>query len=149
MTSTSLSLVEGKGVWHRKLASLSLPAKSTHLCRGDWRKRSTCVYKKNVGDMRESPALHIIELLEERGAERGFYDPFVEVIPPAREHARLAGRKSLPWSDSFGASWDAGLIVTDHDGVNYAAPAEASPLVVDTRNACRKAGVTRPNVILA
>jgi UDP-N-acetyl-D-glucosamine dehydrogenase len=106
-------------------------------------------YKKNVDDMRECPALRIIELLEERGSETAFHDPFVSVIPPTREHAEFAGRKSLPWSANLGAAWDATLIVTDHDGVDYAALAEASPLVVDTRNACRKAGVNRANVILA
>ena len=106
-------------------------------------------YKKNVDDMRESPALRIVELLEERGALTAFHDPYVPVIPPSREHSRLAGRESLAWSADLAAHYDAALIVTDHDGVDYAALANSSPLVVDTRNACRKAGVESANVVLA
>jgi UDP-N-acetyl-D-glucosamine dehydrogenase len=106
-------------------------------------------YKKNVDDMRESPALRLIELLEARGAEVVFHDPFVPVIPPTREHASLSGRCSVAWSEDLAASYDATLIVTDHDGVDYQAIVDHAPLVVDTRNACRRAGAHADNLVLA
>ena len=106
-------------------------------------------YKKNVDDMRESPALRIIELLEARGAKLDFFDPYVPVIPPSREHAALSGRTSVAWSDRIGAEYDAALVVTDHDGVDYAGLVAQSPLVVDTRNACRRAGVIAENIVMA
>ena len=106
-------------------------------------------YKKNVDDMRESPALRLIELLEARGASVEFYDPFVPVIPPTREHASLSGRKSVAWSDRLASQYDAALIVTDHDGVDYRSLVKHSALVVDTRNACRRAGIDSETVVLA
>lgn len=106
-------------------------------------------YKKNVDDMRESPALRIIELLEERGARTDYHDPFVPEIPMTREHAALAGRRSVAWRPDLGSDYDATLIVTDHDDVDYRALLQHAPLVVDTRNACRKAGCDGPNLVLA
>lgn len=106
-------------------------------------------YKKNVDDMRESPALKIIEILERRGARLAYFDPFVPVIPQTREHAELAGRKSVAWRGDLAADYDAVLIVTDHDNVDYAALAAYAPLIVDTRNACRKAGVKGGKVVQA
>jgi UDP-N-acetyl-D-glucosamine dehydrogenase len=106
-------------------------------------------YKKNVDDMRESPALKLIELLEARGAVVEFYDPFVPLIPPTREHASLSGRHSVAWSSDLTASYDAALIVTDHDGVDYQAILDHALLVVDTRNACRRAGAQAGNLVLA
>jgi UDP-N-acetyl-D-glucosamine dehydrogenase len=106
-------------------------------------------YKKNIDDMRESPALRLIELIEARGAEVAYYDPFVPVIPSTREHATLAGRRSETWSPTLSRNYDAVLIVTDHDGVDYRAIVEHAPLVVDTRNACRRAGVSAPHLVMA
>lgn len=106
-------------------------------------------YKKNVDDMRESPALRLIELLEARGAVTCFYDPYVPVIPPTREHKALSGRKSEQWSPAIGAGYDAALIVTDHAAVDYGAILESAPLVVDTRNACRRAGLSSAKLVLA
>ncbi|MBB4200295.1 UDP-N-acetyl-D-glucosamine dehydrogenase [Rhodoblastus sphagnicola] len=106
-------------------------------------------YKKNVDDMRESPALKLIELVEARGAKTEFYDPFVSLIPPTREHAALSGRRSLPWSAALAGGYDATLIVTDHDTVDYRAIVDCAPLVVDTRNACRRFGVQSSKIVLA
>ena len=95
-------------------------------------------YKKNVDDVRESPAFAIIEMLEEKGADTDFYDPHASEIPPTREHSELAGRRSVGWKpEAFGA-YDAAMIVTDHDGVDYEALGQALKLVVDTRNAATK-----------
>jgi UDP-N-acetyl-D-glucosamine dehydrogenase len=106
-------------------------------------------YKKNVSDMRESPALRLIELLEARGAHVDYFDPFVPDIPPTREHAPLTGRTSRPWSADLAGLYEAVLIATDHDGVDYGAVVASAALVVDTRNVCRRAGIHSPKVVLA
>ena len=95
-------------------------------------------YKKDVEDVRESPAFVLWELLQERGANVMFHDPFVAVVPPTREHAQFAGIKSEPLSEDFLKNIDAALIVTDHSSVDYEMVARCAPLTVDTRNACGK-----------
>ncbi|HZV21148.1 MAG TPA: nucleotide sugar dehydrogenase, partial [Hyphomicrobiales bacterium] len=106
-------------------------------------------YKKNVDDIRESPALRLMQLIEDRGATTDFYDPLVPAIPETREHKRLAGRRSLDWPIIGLPSYDAVLIVTDHDSVDYAELARQAPLIVDTRNACRRAGAALDKVVFA
>ncbi len=88
-------------------------------------------YKKNVADVRESPAVDIAALLRRLGAEISFSDPHVAAL--AVEGAPL---ERQPLQDAAGAA-DCCVIVTDHDGVDYAAMAKAAQLVVDTRNALR------------
>ncbi len=106
-------------------------------------------YKKNIEDMRESPALRLIELIEDRGATTAFHDPFVAVIPPTREHSALAGRRTIDLSPEAIATFDAVLIATDHDGVDYAGLVDAARLVIDTRNACARAGITSETIVKA
>jgi len=106
-------------------------------------------YKKNVEDIRESPAFKLIDLLEGRGATTDFYDPHVPKIPKTREHPHVAGRPSIAWSEDALKKYDAVLIATDHDGVDYGALCKAAKLVIDTRNACARAGVTGGNVVKA
>ena len=106
-------------------------------------------YKKNIDDMRESPSLRLIELLEERGAKADYHDPHVPVIPPTREHANLTGRTSVALSPETVKGYDTVLIATDHDAVDYKALVAAARLVVDTRNACAKAGLTGDNIVKA
>ena len=90
-------------------------------------------YKPNVDDMRESPSLVLIELLENRGAEVDFYDPYIPVIPKTREHMGLAGRKS---SDiEADKIYDLVLIATNHSKIDYDKIQRKYPLIVDTRNA--------------
>ncbi len=106
-------------------------------------------YKKNVDDTRESPALRLMEMLEARGSVVRFYDPFVQVIPETREHKALSGRQSEVWDLAKFETYDAALIVTDHDAVDYVGLAGRAKLIVDTRNACRRAGVISPKVVPA
>lgn len=95
-------------------------------------------YKRNVDDLRESPALTIFRQLEERGAAVEYYDPWVPLIPGTREFPQLAGRRSAPWQpERFGHEFDAAVIVTDHDNIDYPALVKSLDLVVDTRNATR------------
>jgi UDP-N-acetyl-D-glucosamine dehydrogenase len=105
-------------------------------------------YKKNVDDMRESPSLRLMELLEKRGASVEFHDPHVPVIPVTREHAPLAGRRSAPLGENV-ASYDAVLIATDHEAVDYRQVVAAAKLVVDTRNVCERVGASGANVVKA
>lgn len=97
-------------------------------------------YKKNVEDTRESPSFVLMEELEARGAKVDFYDPFVPVIPHMREHAAMADRASLTFDPDNFARYDAALICTDHDDVDYAAIAAKCDLIIDTRNAMRDCG---------
>jgi UDP-N-acetyl-D-glucosamine dehydrogenase len=101
-------------------------------------------YKKNVDDMRESPALVLLELLEAAGAKVDFHDPHVPVVPMTREHSGLAGRKSVDLSLTETA--DAVLIVTDHDSVDYDYIADKAALIVDTRNAMKNTSGAAPIV---
>ena len=91
-------------------------------------------YKKNVDDMRESPALVIWASLAARGAEVTYHDPHVAVIPPSRRHGRLAGAHSVPLDAERLRVADLVLVTTDHDAVDYALVAAEARLVVDTRN---------------
>jgi UDP-N-acetyl-D-glucosamine dehydrogenase len=106
-------------------------------------------YKKNIDDTRESPALVLIELLEARGAKVDFHDPHVSEIPMTREHRALANRKSVRLDQMTVRSYDATLIATDHDDIDYKALAEFSKLVVDTRNACGRNGIVGSHILSA
>jgi UDP-N-acetyl-D-glucosamine dehydrogenase len=106
-------------------------------------------YKKNVDDTRESPAYRLIEDLEARGATVDFYDPHVPTIPKTREHGSLAGRHSIEWDSELLAGYDAALICTDHDAVDYQQLADVSALIVDTRNALKNVSSGRDKVVKA
>src|SRR5579862_9684206 len=107
-------------------------------------------YKKNVDDLRESPALVIMQDLLDRGSLVSYFDPWIPTIPATRAHPALAGRQSVAWEPSeFASRFDAALIVTDHDAVDYRALVEAMDLVVDTRNATRRLDRERSRIVLA
>ncbi len=106
-------------------------------------------YKKNIEDTRESPSLRMMDLIEARGGHVDYHDPFVPVLPVTREHARLAGRPSQPLAAERVSAYDAVLIATDHDAIDFGALAGAARLVVDTRNACARAGATGANIVKA
>lgn len=91
-------------------------------------------YKKNVGDMRESPALTIMEYLDGEGAKVDYYDPHFPVIPRTRRHLVLAGKASVPFETAVLVRYDAALVITDHDAVDYQTLLRFSRLVIDTRN---------------
>ena len=106
-------------------------------------------YKKNVDDTRESPSFKIMELLEGRGASTAYHDPYVPEIPRSREHPEFAGRRSVALTPETARGVDVALICTDHDGVDYRALVQHCPLVVDTRNACTRAGIAAGTVVRA
>lgn len=92
-------------------------------------------YKPNVDDERESPSYLLMSLLADRGAKVEYYDPYVPVIKPTREHSRWAGKKSIKWNRATVRSFDLALISTNHSSLNYGELAEWVDCVVDTRNA--------------
>jgi UDP-N-acetyl-D-glucosamine dehydrogenase len=93
-------------------------------------------YKPNIGDMRESPALKLIDLLETAGAIVSYHDPHVAELP---DHDLV----SVPLEP---AEFDAIAIVTDHDGIDYDGLIDSGPVIVDFRNATRDRGRTSENV---
>ncbi|MCX6868252.1 MAG: nucleotide sugar dehydrogenase [Verrucomicrobia bacterium] len=92
-------------------------------------------YKPNVDDDRESPSYKLLELLKERGAEVSYYDPYVPVIRPSREHSDWAGTKSVVWDEATVSSFDLILISTAHACIDYAQLGQWARCIVDTRNA--------------
>ena len=106
-------------------------------------------YKKNIEDIRESPSLRLMELIEARGGKADFYDPHVAQIDNTREHPTLNFREGVAWDLDAIAAYDAVLISTDHDGVDYPALARTARLVIDTRNACVRAGADMERVVRA
>jgi UDP-N-acetyl-D-glucosamine dehydrogenase len=92
-------------------------------------------YKPDVDDERNSPSYVLMDLLEQRGANVAYYDPYVPVIRPTREHSQFAGRKSVVWNRAAIESFDLVLIATNHSCVNYRQLADWAHCIVDTRNA--------------
>ncbi len=92
-------------------------------------------YKANVDDMRESPTFVLMDEFQRRGAEVSYYDPYIPLITPTREHGHWTGTKSITWDRAIVSGFDAGVISTAHGDVNYAELAEWCPLPADARNA--------------
>ncbi|HLH16279.1 MAG TPA: nucleotide sugar dehydrogenase, partial [Bryobacteraceae bacterium] len=88
-------------------------------------------YKRDIDDMRESPALDVILLLEKRGAQITYSDPHVPVL-------RLDGHQLEASPETEAANADCAVIVTDHTAFDYAGLVSRAPLIVDTRNALKK-----------
>jgi UDP-N-acetyl-D-glucosamine dehydrogenase len=93
-------------------------------------------YKADIGDMRESPALKLIDLLRNAGADVFYHDPHVPELP-------AYGLSSV---DLEPAAYDCVTIVTAHTSIDYARLVEDAPIVVDLRNATGKAGLASPKV---
>jgi len=90
-------------------------------------------YKKDIDDMRESPALDVIHHLQQRGATVDYYDPFVPSYDWEGHKA-----ESVKWTKDLSKSYDAVVITTDHSSVDYRSILEHSKKVIDTRNALRE-----------
>ena len=92
-------------------------------------------YKADVDDDRESPSYVLMTLLQERGAKVSYYDPYVPVIKPTREHPQWAGVKSVAWNEKNIRAFDLALIATKHSSVDYGQLAQWAGCIVDSRNA--------------
>ncbi|MGC8814136.1 nucleotide sugar dehydrogenase [Dictyoglomus sp.] len=100
-------------------------------------------YKPNIADPRESPALKIIPLLEDLGGEVEFYDPYVSEIKIENSKTKeVKYMKSCALDEGKVKNADCVLIVTDHDNIDYEMIYKNAKLIVDTRNALRKRGIS-------
>lgn len=91
-------------------------------------------YKKDVDDLRESPALAVVDLLSAAGAVVEYHDPYFPAIHATRNYMALAGKTSVPMDPESLGSYDAAVIITDHSVIDYDMLVRSVPLVVDTRN---------------
>jgi UDP-N-acetyl-D-glucosamine dehydrogenase len=98
-------------------------------------------YKKDIDDLRESPSLTVIELLQKEGAEVFYNDPFFEFVGRGRKYDLQMHNTPL---ENL-AQYDAVLIVTDHSDYDYPKIVRESQLVVDTRNATK--GIEAENIV--
>jgi UDP-N-acetyl-D-glucosamine dehydrogenase len=117
-----------------------------------WKSREydlTTRFIELAGDIRESPALKVIELLEGRSCRVDYHDPVVPKIPKTRDYAFLEGRRSVPLDGQGLASYDAVIITTDHDAVDYTLIEAGARLIVDTRNIFARKGLSCAKVIKA
>lgn len=93
-------------------------------------------YKKNVDDMRESPSVEIMELLEAKGATIAYSDPHVPVFPKMREHSFKLSSEPLTAENL--ASFDAVILATDHDRFDYELIKQNAKLIIDSRGKFRE-----------
>lgn len=94
-------------------------------------------YKRDVDDVRESPSVTLIELLQELGAKVDYHDPYVPSGKPMREH-NITHMRSVPLTPTNVKKYDCVLISTDHTCVDYDMVCKHAKLVVDSRNATGK-----------
>ena len=98
-------------------------------------------YKKDIDDLRESPSLTIIELLQKEGADVCYNDPYFPKVGRGRKYDLQM--TSTPLTNL--GQYDCVLIVTDHSDYDYKKIVEESQLVVDTRNATK--GISSPKIV--
>jgi UDP-N-acetyl-D-glucosamine dehydrogenase len=98
-------------------------------------------YKRDIDDLRESPALTIIELLRKKGAEVAYNDPYFPTVGRGRKYDLNMTSAPLDHLEEY----DAVLIVTDHSSYDYAQIVREAQLVIDTRNATR--GIDSPKIV--
>jgi UDP-N-acetyl-D-glucosamine dehydrogenase len=99
-------------------------------------------YKRDIDDVRESPALDVIRLLEEQGADVEFHDPFIKCV---REDGRM--RESVALTPEHLRRADAVVVVTDHRAVDYQLVMDNASLIVDSRNVTKDLVKTKARVV--
>jgi UDP-N-acetyl-D-glucosamine dehydrogenase len=99
-------------------------------------------YKPDIDDLRESPALDVIGLLEQKGASVAYHDPYIP-------HFRHDGMEMHSVSDLYPAveQADCVIVITNHKVYNYAEILQRANLIVDTRNAFGAAGLSNPKIV--
>jgi UDP-N-acetyl-D-glucosamine dehydrogenase len=102
-------------------------------------------YKKDIDDLRESPSLRIIELLQGRGAQVDYHDPYFPFLPRTRRYD--FGMAAVQPTAEVLPSYDAVVVVTDHSSYDYAAIVRHSRLVVDSRNATKDVKEYRDRIV--
>ena len=93
-------------------------------------------YKRDIDDLRESPALDVMGLLHARGAELSYVDPYVSEVHGRDWSGRFDLKSANAGRGSFG-QYDCVVVITDHTVFDYDAMVAESDLIVDTRNAIK------------
>lgn len=106
-------------------------------------------YKKNVDDMRESPSLKLIELLEHRGATVEYHDTYIPELPRTRARPHMTGRRSVALTADAIKAYAAVLVATDHDNVEWKLIADNAAIIIDTRNVFARKGLQSANIFKA
>lgn len=106
-------------------------------------------YKKDIDDLRESPALVLMDMLIAKGAHVDFHDPYIPSIKATRNHPALTGRTSIALSAEMLKGYDAVLIATDHSCIDYNQVVSNAQLVVDSRNATKNVTEGRAKIVKA
>lgn len=101
-------------------------------------------YKPDVDDLRESPALKVIDMLEKEKAEVLYHDPYVPEIPETRKYK--IKKKSVPLTKELLESADLVIITTNHSNIDYEFIRKHSKLILDTRNVYKTKGLSEGNV---
>lgn len=104
-------------------------------------------YKKNVDDLRESPALKLIEILRDKGAQVDYSDPYIPKIPKTRKYS--FDMESVNLIGDNLKKYDAVVLATDHDNFDYNLIYEHSNLIIDTRNAFKTYGLKNGKIYKA
>ena len=99
-------------------------------------------FKRNLGDVRNSPALKVVPLLREHGIEVAYHDPFVPRLRVGEDELR-----SEPLSPPVLSAADCVLIHTDHEAIDYAQVVAHARLVFDARNATRHVKTGRERIV--
>jgi UDP-N-acetyl-D-glucosamine dehydrogenase len=94
-------------------------------------------YKRDIDDVRESPAFVILDLLQRRGAQVAYHDPLVPSAPAMRHFPGFAGMTSVALDAPTLEAHDAVVVVTAHSGVDYELVRRHAALIVDTRGMYR------------
>jgi len=90
-------------------------------------------YKKDVDDIRESPAFKIIKILEKKNVDKiDYYDPYVKEVKKTRQYSHPL--YSIEFSEKKLKEYDVAIIVTDHSNIDYKTIYDSIPLIIDTRN---------------
>ena len=102
-------------------------------------------YKKDVDDVRESPSVILIELLQKHGAKPAYHDPFIPSGKEMREH-NITNLRSVPLTAENIAKYDCVVISTDHTDTDYELVCKHAKLVIDSRNATKN--VRKPKAVI-
>lgn len=105
-------------------------------------------YKRDVDDVRESPALEIMQILQQKGAELSYSDPYIQRLHKMRQYD-FSHMSSVQLTEDVLHAHELALITTDHTAFDYQWIVDHAPLVVDTRNATRKVARGREKIVRA
>jgi UDP-N-acetyl-D-glucosamine dehydrogenase len=96
-------------------------------------------YKPDIDDMRESPALKVIDLLLKEGAQVAYFDPYIPALPQTRKYQ--LDLSSVDLTETRDDRYDAAIIITNHSGIDYPLLLKKAKIIIDTRDALKQKGI--------